>query len=206
MSPQDNLQTLENAIIAEARKEARQMLDQAKREAEQIEQQAVAETKVECARIIQHAHEQTKVLRSQAIATAQLEAQTLRLQRREHLLNSVFNIAQQRLQEEIPQRSDYVDTLHILIQQGLAHLNVDEVRLYVDEATKLLLDPPTLEKLSQTLNVHLHNGDTLTHKTGVILETLDGHRRYDNTLETRLARMKNALRTEIYHVLRGEKR
>ena len=37
-----------------------------------------------------------------------------------------------------------------------------------------------------------------------MLETPDGHRRYDNTLETRLARMKDDLRTPIYHILMGD--
>jgi vacuolar-type H+-ATPase subunit E/Vma4 len=47
-------------------------------------------------------------------------------------------------------------------------------------------------------------GETLEQGTGVVVETLDGHRQLDNTLETRLKRMEEALRTPVYRILTGE--
>ena len=40
--------------------------------------------------------------------------------------------------------------------------------------------------------------------TGVVVETHDGHLQYDNTLETRLNRLQNLLRSPVYHLLMGE--
>jgi vacuolar-type H+-ATPase subunit E/Vma4 len=36
------------------------------------------------------------------------------------------------------------------------------------------------------------------------VETMDKHRRYDNTLEARLSRQKSALRSSVYQLLMGE--
>jgi vacuolar-type H+-ATPase subunit E/Vma4 len=36
------------------------------------------------------------------------------------------------------------------------------------------------------------------------VETVDGRRQYDNTLEVRLGRMRNSLRSSVYRLLMGE--
>jgi len=207
MSPQqDNIQALENAIMAEARREMRQLLDKAQREAAQIKQQAQAQLGPECQTILQQAHEEADTIQTQAVASAQLEAQTLKLQRRERLLASVFETAQQQLQT-IPQSSDYVyaDIVRRLIQEAVKHLRANELRILADPVTQAILTPAMLDELNTTLGIKLQLGDTRSQGTGVVLETLDGHRRYDNTLETRLARMIESLRAAVYHKLRGEK-
>jgi len=38
----------------------------------------------------------------------------------------------------------------------------------------------------------------------VIVQTPDGHLNFDNTLETRLARMQNPLRADVFRLLTGE--
>ena len=61
-----------------------------------------------------------------------------------------------------------------------------------------------LEKISEELNVPLKLGAPLKKGTGAVVETPDGHINYDNTLETRLARLQNSLRSPVYHILMGE--
>ncbi len=53
--------------------------------------------------------------------------------------------------------------------------------------------------------MELRLGEPLKKSTGVLIETSDQRLRYDNTLETRLNRMQNSLRTFVYHLLMGEK-
>ena len=67
-----------------------------------------------------------------------------------------------------------------------------------------MLDGKALLDLQEELAVQLELGDPPERGTGVVLVTADGHRRYDNTLETRLGRMQAALRTPVYHILMGE--
>jgi vacuolar-type H+-ATPase subunit E/Vma4 len=48
-------------------------------------------------------------------------------------------------------------------------------------------------------------GTLLEEGTGLVVSSSEGRLRYDNTLETRLSRLQNALRSAVYHVLTGEK-
>jgi vacuolar-type H+-ATPase subunit E/Vma4 len=67
-----------------------------------------------------------------------------------------------------------------------------------------MLDGQVLTDLGQELAVQLELGEPLERGTGVVIVTADGHRRYDNTLETRLDRMQAGLRTPVYHILMGD--
>ena len=47
-------------------------------------------------------------------------------------------------------------------------------------------------------------GEPLKQGMGVVVQTPDGHRRYDNTLETRMTRLQDAMRNPVYRLLMGE--
>jgi V/A-type H+-transporting ATPase subunit E len=206
MSPQQgNIQALENAIMAEARRETRQILEEARRQAEQLKLEAQLALDAECAAIVQQAQEEVTALQGHAGAAAQLEAQSLKLQRREQLLSSVFDVARQRL-AEIPPAPDYGDIVRRLIQEAARQLNAPELQIHADAATAAILTEAVLAELSAILRVQLSLGEPLAQGTGVLLATPDGRRRYDNMLETRMARIKESLRTDIYHLLRGDTR
>ncbi|HNT75613.1 MAG TPA: V-type ATP synthase subunit E family protein [Anaerolineae bacterium] len=206
MSPQQgNIQALENAIMAEARRETRQILEEARRQAEQLKLEAQLALDAECEAIVQQAQEEVTALQGHAGAAAQLEAQSLKLQRREQLLSSVFSAARQRI-ADVPQWPDYGDIVRQLIQEAVAQLNAPELQVRADAATQAFLTEAVLAELSAVLQVKLSLGEPLPQGTGVLVETPDGRRRYDNTLETRLTRITESLRTNVYNLLRGDTR
>jgi V/A-type H+-transporting ATPase subunit E len=196
---------LRDAILEEAKGEANQILTDAESQAAHIQQQVQAEINTERETILQRAQEEAEELRSHAAAVAQLEAQTLKLKRREQLLERVFVNTRQRL-ASAPQWPDYKQIVHNLIREAVERLNVDEATVQADKETQQLLDDEMLNVLEKESGARLHIGEPLNEGTGVVLETLDGHRRYDNTLETRLARMQDELRAPVYHTLMGEAR
>jgi vacuolar-type H+-ATPase subunit E/Vma4 len=104
----------------------------------------------------------------------------------------------------VAQWPDYEQIAYRLVREAVEHLVTDEALVRADEETQRLLSDQVLTDLGQELGVRLHTGDILAQSTGVVLETSDHHRRYDNTLETRLGRMKDSLRTPVYHILMGE--
>jgi vacuolar-type H+-ATPase subunit E/Vma4 len=61
-----------------------------------------------------------------------------------------------------------------------------------------------LAELATEIGVYMRPGEPLPEGTGIMLETPDGQCRYDNRLETRLARIQSALRTSVYRILTGE--
>lgn len=197
------MRALSRAILSEAQQEAQRILAQAQAQADAIQQQAQERAEAERAEILEQARQEAESLHSQAIAAAQLGARTLRLERREKLLDRVFETARQRM-PTIQQWSDYEQIVRQLIREAVEHLGADAVRIRADEQTRALLIENVLAELEQELGVQLEIGTPLEHGTGVVLETADGRRQYDNTLEARLNRWQDSLRSPVYHLLMGE--
>jgi V/A-type H+-transporting ATPase subunit E len=202
-SEYNDIQALKSAIKGDARGEADQVLADAQARAEDIRQQAEAQADAECEAILKRARQEAEAQRSHAAAAAQLEAQTLKLKRREQLLERVFADARRQL-ASAPQWPYYEQIVRRLVREAVERLGADEVLVRADEGTRKVLDDDVLADLGEELGIHLRVGEPLAQGTGIVLETPDGHRRYDNTLETRLAHMQNRLRAPVYHILMGE--
>jgi V/A-type H+-transporting ATPase subunit E len=204
MSPgQNDIQALQSAIMEEARQEANQILADAQAQAESIHQQAQTQADAEREAILQQAREKTKAIHEHTVAAAQLEAQKLKLERREQLLQQALASARQQL-TSVSQRPDYEQIVKRLVREAAEHLGTDEALVRTDVETRKVLDDEALANLGGELSVHLRAGEPLAQSTGIVLETPNGHRRYDNTLETRIARMWDRLRTPVYHILTEE--
>ncbi len=199
LEPQD----LEQAIMQEAKADVDHILNDAQTQTLRMKQQAQAEADAKREAILQNAREKVAAQQQQSDARARQEAQMLKLRRREQLLERVFTAAQERL-ASIPERPDHAQIGHRLVQEAVKRLAVDEIIVRTDGGTWENLDEETLKKLGEELGVHLIPGARLSHGTGVILETPNGHRYYDNTLETRLERIKDTLRAPVYRILMGQ--
>jgi V/A-type H+-transporting ATPase subunit E len=200
---EQNIQGLARAVLSEARAEADQTLADARARAEAVKQQAQSRAETVRETILTRAQQQSEELRSRAVASAQLKARRLQLERREVLLGRVFETVQQRL-PALQKWTDYPDIVEQLVREGVAQLKADVVRVYADGQTMALLDDARLQRLSQALGIDVQRGEVLEQGTGVILETIDGHRQFDNTLEARLLRMRDELRAAVYRLLMGE--
>jgi V/A-type H+-transporting ATPase subunit E len=204
MSPgQNDIRALESAIMEGARQEASQILADAQTQADSIHQQAQAQADAEREDILQQSRNEAKALHEHAVAAAQLEAQRLKLKRREQLLERALADARQKL-TSAPQWPDYAQIVKRLVREAVAHLGTDEALVRADVETRKVLNDEVLVDLGRELGVRLRAGEPLAQSTGIVLETPDGHRRYDNTLETRITRMWDGLRTPVYHILMGE--
>jgi vacuolar-type H+-ATPase subunit E/Vma4 len=198
-------QELEQAIMQEAKAEAKQILNDAQVQAARIKQQAQAEANDERDAILQSAQQKVTDQQKQSNARAHQEAQMLKLRRREQLLERVFTAAREHL-ASIPGRPDHAKIGHHLVREAVERLAVDEIIVRTDGGTWENLDETTLKKLGEELGVHLIAGERLSQGTGVVLETPTGHRYYDNTLETRLERIKNTLRAPVHRILMGQEK
>ncbi len=203
MIGQEKVQVLEQAILGIATQEAQAILDEARAKADSIRKQAQSDAQRESEHIRQAAQQTAERNIAQAVAKAQLEAQMLKLQRREQVLNRTFEKARAQL-ATLPQRADYADLVRRLISEAATYLGGNLFVVHADPTTAQLLDDGFLAELAQTLNVRLERGAPLEAGTGIVLSTPDGHRRYDNTLETRLTRAQDDMRTTVYKILTGE--
>jgi vacuolar-type H+-ATPase subunit E/Vma4 len=203
INEEESIQALSRAVMIEARAEVEHTLADARQKADAIllESQKVADA--ERARILEDANQEAARLRSQAIAAAQLKARTLQLEQRELLLNAVFENASQQL-AAVENSPEYKDIIKGLLKEALEHLGSNSALIKADSKTLGLLTHEVLESISKETGVKLEPGEPLKQGTGLIVQTPDGHRQYDNTLETRLNRMKDSLRNPVHRLLMGE--
>lgn len=204
MAPVDeSIEMLSHAVMREAQNEAEAVLSRAKEDARKIMEEAQDQADAERKAILKRASQDEERTRRQMIASAQIKARTLQLKKREELLDKVFGEAHQQL-SGLQQWSDYDRIVIGLLREALMSLQTDSALIQADKETLQYLTDGVLEKVSKELNVRLQIKGSLSQGTGVIVETDDGRRRFDNTLETRLDRMKDALRAPVYRILVGE--
>jgi vacuolar-type H+-ATPase subunit E/Vma4 len=99
---------------------------------------------------------------------------------------------------------------------GLSESEAKSLVILADETARQVLDEETLRRLGEEVGVRMTLArdarlyDALPEETGqqrplgVIVQSADGHLRYDNTLYARLTRMRGALRASAFRVLMGE--
>ena len=199
-----DIEMLERAILTEARDEAEQIKAEAKEKAEAIRKRAQEHAEAERKAILDRAREEVERLRGQAIATAQLKARSLELAHREKLLDRVFKAVKEKL-PEVQKRPDFDQMASMLLREALTQLRVKKADIRADETTQKSLKKGALDEISKELDGEFNITGALEEGMGVVVDAADGKLHYDNTLETRLNRLQNALRSSVYHVLIGEK-
>jgi vacuolar-type H+-ATPase subunit E/Vma4 len=202
-SIEENIETLSRAILDEANVESAQILSDAHAKADSIRQRAHDQAAAERKEILDRAYQEAQRIRSQSVATAQLKARTMTLEHREKLLNSVFAKARKDL-GNIEKWSDYEAIARHLLKEAIQQLGASSVRVHADPITQKALTGKPVDDISQELKVTIEFGDPIAKGTGVVVETTDGHLQYENTLENRLNRLQNVLRSPVYHILIGE--
>ncbi len=199
-----NIEALSRAVLRDAHSDADQVLAEAREKSEAILQQAREQSASVRAEILEAARREAQRIQSEQVSTAQLKARMLQLEQREKLLDEAFSTARQQL-SLLQQGSDYGQIARRLLQEALAQLGVKELRLRMDPLTRKMLTDEVLAQAAREAGVQVQPGPALERGLGVIAETLDGHRQFDNTLEARLLRLQDSLRMPVYHLLKGER-
>ena len=204
MTPEaQDIEMLARAILTEAREEAEQMQADAKEKAEAVSKRAQEQAESERRAILDKANQDAERLRSQSMATAQLKSRSTQLDVREKLLDNVFEEVKKRL-DSVKQRPDYDAVAAMLLREALTQLRVNKAEIKADEATQKSLKG-ALDAISKELNGEFTLSGKLEEGTGVVVDAAGGKLHYDNTLETRLARLQSTLRSSVHKVLMGEK-
>lgn len=194
---------LSRAVKNEARAESEMILAEAQEKASLIIKEAHQKYDQENLILIEKAEKEAEKIKAEAQASAELEVQMVWLEKREQMLQEVFKAVKKRL-SEIAQREDYGEILKNLIIQSIERIGGDDFVVHADERSADLIRNDLIKSLQQETNSHIKLGDLLTDKTGIILQTADGHREYDNTFENRLKQREEILRPLVFHTLMGE--
>jgi len=198
-----DIKALADAVKSEAGRDQERILKNARSSARTLREQARAEAEIGGNRIIQDAESKTARFLEQARAAAGIEAQALRLDTREALLDKVFDLAAEGLQV-VQNLEGYRDVVHALIRDAVAHMgNVNAMVVLADSITREYLDDKILKQLGREFDIQLTLGGLLDEGTGLVVQSQDGHLFYDNTFQARLTRMRSSLRASVFQILRG---
>ncbi len=201
---EQGLEAFRDAVMAEAREDRDRVLEEGRRDVLQMRRQAEARIEEEAQSMLDLAQQQADRAVEEARAKAQLDAQALRLRRREALLDDVLSDVRSRL-SSAQQDDDYPAVVERLVREAVARMGDAEILVIRGDETALaILRDGLAGDLASVLDRPLVVGEPLSDGVGVIVETEDGHRRYDNTLHERLNRRWDALRAPVYARLRGE--
>ncbi len=200
-SEEEDIELLARAIMVEAREEADKLRAEAREKAEAIRRRAQEQAEEERKSILARAKEDADRLRSQSSAASLLRARSTQLKQREKVLNEVFEEVQKEF-GSIRNRSDYGAIANMLAREALVQLKATAAEVRADETAQKLIKP---DDLSRELNGKFTFGPTLEEGTGVVVSAAGGRLYYDNTLETRLSRLRGSLRASVYKTLMGEK-
>jgi V/A-type H+-transporting ATPase subunit E len=202
-SPED-IEMLARAILTEARDESEQIKAEAVEKAEAVRKRAQEQAEAERKMILDRANQDAERLRSQSVATAQLKVRSTQLGDREKLLDGVFEEVKKQL-DAVKNRPDYDAIAALLLREALTQLRVKKAEVKADESTQKALRKGALDEISKELKGEFSLAGTLDEGTGIVVDAAGGKIHYDNTLETRLSRLQNTLRSSVYKVLMGEK-
>lgn len=203
VSIDENIKVLSRAVLSDVQGDAEQVIAEAKEKAEKIRRRAQEQAEAERAKILEQATVEAERVRGQVVATNQLKARTMLLEQREKLLEEVFAAARQRL-PSVQRDSDYEQIAQRLFREAIQQLGGGVALVRADEETLKSLSTGQIESVSTETQTQVRMGESLEKGHGVVAETEDGHRQYDNTLETRLKRMQDSLRAPVYRILMGE--
>jgi len=200
----EDIEMLARAILGEARDEAEQLQVEAKEKADAIRKRGQEQAEAERKLILDRANQDAERLRGQSVATAQLKVRSMKLEDREKLLDGVFEEVKKQL-DAVKNRPDYDAIAALLLREALTQLRVKKAEVKADESTQKALKKGALDAISKELNGEFSLVGTLDEGTGIVVDAAGGKIHYDNTLETRLSRLQNTLRSSVYKVLMGEK-
>jgi V/A-type H+/Na+-transporting ATPase subunit E len=224
-----NVEALTEALLDQAKRDRQRVIHEAEVRAQRVIAQAEGDALAQRAHITEHAEEVAADLLREARGASRLEAQATKVRKREALLDEVFSRAAEKL-AEFDQHADYGEVAIALVLDavratGLVRHTPDRpldraggprmadtksMVILADEVARRVLGEATLQRLEEEAGIEMTLGEPLEQRAGqprrlgVAVQSNDGHLRYDNTLEARLARMRGALRASTFRVLMGE--
>ena len=187
-------------LIRTIRDDARREIEELRAETDKKEAEILAEGKLRAEKLRSEILEKAKL---EALAELKLEEKKMMLERREALINEVF----ESVKDGIPilvNKTKYAQFLPGLVKEAVLNLETDQAVLHFDTVSRGLINESDIEIIGDEIKTQLTVGDDIYQGNGVIVTDRDGHRVYDNTLQTRLERDKELLRAKIFRILMEE--
>lgn len=153
--------------------------------------------------IIESAKKEAENLKRQIIGSSRLSARNKELILIESAVNEIFSKAKEKLQSKSSDKL-YKDLLRKMIEESVSRLDYPEI---IIESNKTDFD--AVKKILQDLTINKKVKLSLSKKPieivgGIRAHSADESMTLDNTLDSKIERLKPLIRKEVVQLLRGE--
>jgi V/A-type H+-transporting ATPase subunit E len=184
-------------IISEAKKKVETILNDAKQKADEQDRLIVARGNQEAQR------ESQRIL-----AEARIKARREKVKAQEEVVQKSFDRAQDILKKISELRNangiSYKDVLETLIRESVVSAGIGSMEVLVNPHDSNLLSEEVLSRIARETEDELgikvslaYSEEPLLCMGGVMIRSMDGKVRVDNTFETRIERFRESVRTQV---------
>lgn len=202
------LELIKSEITRRAREESEKIIMDAEREAQSILSKAEAKAREV---MMASVKPEVEVMRRRILGSAMLEGRKMMLKAKHELVLKVLNAAEEKLRRiaEGGGGVDYSEVLFHLLKEAVSGLGEEEVQVSANERDRSYLNR-NLDRIGERLSRELGRRVKLTVADnplncigGVVVKSKDGLRLFNNTLDGRLLKMREALKGKILGVILG---
>ena len=195
------MSSIAKEILEDAEKEAENILRSAEAQAKRILKEAEKEAEEKYKSIIREGKDKIKIQEQQMATLFEIEVKNRLLQAKEEIVEEAFERTMKRLSEYVL-TEDYWKCLLRLIAEASRQINSEKLIVELNEKDHQKLTEKDLLELSERIGVKLVKSDKVIDCIGgVIVKSSDGKITVDNTFDNRLRMLKNYLRTKIAKML-----
>ena len=204
MSSTSTLEHMIDKVLVQKEAELISRIDSAYQESLDNLESSRGKLEAERTRIIEAARKQAENLRRQIIGSARLAARNQELLTIENAVNKAFEEAKKKLQASSSTDS-YKELLKHMVEESISAVGGSNAVIIecnkndVDLIRKVVSELQDSGKIQQA-RVSDHYIDVLG---GIRIRSSDGTMTYDNTLDSRIERLKPLIRKNIAQMLRG---
>ena len=192
-----------SSIMSEAQGKADIIMQEANAEIATITADAEKTAESEKNKILDNGKKQSDMRYQQIISEAKMNARRAELGAKEEVIEAAFDKATDELKNIASSGSDeYDDSLSKMIKEAVDELGSKDLIIHLNEADtnkfKSQLDSSSTFQID---DINFQLGEPIDTIGGAIVKTKSGDIEVNNTIESRLERFKNVLRSEVANVL-----
>ena len=204
MSSNSALERTINKVLSQKEADLISQIDSAYQESLKNIEGSKGKLEDERTRIVESAKKQAENLKRQVVGSSRLAARNQELIMIESAVNNAFEQARKKLASSGDKES-YKTLMTGIIEESLSSVGSGQVTMECNKADADLVRNviSDLQKKNPKIKVNV-SGQSIDVLGGIRVISEDGTMTYDNTINSRIERLKPLIRKNIAHMLRGE--
>jgi V/A-type H+-transporting ATPase subunit E len=204
MSSNSALERTINKVLSQKEAELVSKIDSAYQESLNNLEASRGKLEAERTRIIESAKKQAENLKRQIVGSARLTARNQELLTIENAVNNAFEEARKKLSAS-GSKDSYKALMSSIIEESVSSVGSGEVTIECNKSDTELVRKMLADLQSRNPKVKAKVSDrNIDVLGGIRVKSADGTMTFDNTLDSRIERLKPLIRKNIAQMLRGE--